>query len=164
MSADTDVVDAGSPSHETRALDLVLKNVDVTCVICLEVCVRNMVVCQRGHSLCYDCAIRVCCAEENRCPTCRAMTFSIEECTPDLTKNSVCELVMSLSGGVELAKRKRLSMMEREEKRREHDARQRKAMRGLVSELHTLSESLAAHEEPLRVWRMNANRTRKDTR
>jgi hypothetical protein len=151
MSLDTSAVDAKTLSHEPHPLDLVLKNVDVTCVVCLEVCMRNMIVCLRGHSLCYDCAIRVCCANENRCPTCRAMTFSIEECTPDLTKNSICELVLSVKGGAQLAKNGRLSMMEREKQRREHVACQRNKMRSLVGELRTLSESLWTPVQALRV-------------
>ena len=168
MSLDTGAVDAKTPSHEPHPLDLVLKNVDVTCVVCLEVCMRNMIVCQRGHSLCYDCAIRVCCANENRCPICRVMTFSIEECTPDLTKNSVCELVLATSGGAELAKRGRISMMEREKQRSERVARQRETMRNLVGELRTLSEGLVTYAQPSRLrpmpvhWRGGVKRPREE--
>jgi hypothetical protein len=79
------------------------------------------------------------------------MTFSIEECTPDLTKNNICELVLSVKGGAQLAKNGRISMIEREKQRREHAARQRDKMRSLVGELRTLSESLSTPVQATRV-------------
>lgn len=133
-----------NPSHTGSSMELILKTVDVSCSVCLEVCMRNFTVCQRGHSLCYDCATHVCCAMDDRCPSCRERTFPLEACTPDLTKNSICELVRSVEGGVELARQGRHSMLERERLRREHTARQRETLRGLVGNLRTLSESLNA--------------------
>lgn len=139
-----DHADVPTPSHTVSPVELLLKTVDVSCSVCLEVCMRNVIVCRRGHSLCHDCAVHVCRGIRGRCPSCRERTHPLQHCVPDLTKNSICELVVSVEGGVELAKQGRRSILDRERLRREHAALQRETLRGLVGNLRTLSASLSA--------------------